>query len=652
MIIGDIEKSLIEAVSRGDLMLAACENIQTWLEAGFLPKWALRSIGELVEGEAWGELNDRFYQNLSFGTGGMRSRTIGKIVTATERGASLENLSPEYPAVGTNMLNDFNIIRTTIGLYRYCQRNLKNNEIPKLVIAYDVRYFSRHFCLLTASTWRRLGGEVCIFDGPRSTPQLSFSIRYLNATAGVVITASHNPPYDNGFKVYYKDGGQIISPHPEGIIEEIHATDLSEIQKYLKIEEEGIEVLDPVADEAYLGIVLNTILDPELIKVQRPKIVYSPLHGTGQVIGIPAMRRRGVDLSLVDEQMVMDPRFPTVASPNPENGEALSMAIKQAEKLGAEAVIATDPDGDRMGVAVRGPEGAMVLLNGNVIGALLVEYRIAKIKKLGWIPPEGTESAALIKTFVTTYLQEAIAKKHGLKVINTLTGFKWIGAKLNDYELALVEKLKAKGCHIVYKDLSSEERRKLLLENSTYFVFGGEESYGYLADDHVRDKDANAAAVQFCELVAYLKEQKISFLDYLDQIYIKYGYYREEMLNFKYDGAVGAAKIKAILKSYCENPPQMIGDMKVSSVFDFARDEIFDADNKRIPKEEFYFVNLEGGYSYAVRGSGTEPKIKVYLFAHEPVGDGDSLYEIKKIAQSKLKSLEVALAKDIEIRVN
>lgn len=645
-----MENGLREARKRGDLMLSAGENIKIWLEAGFLPEWAVDSIGELVEKGAWGELNDRFYQNLSFGTGGMRSRTIGKVVSSVEQGKRYEEKGPEYAAVGTNMLNDFNIIRSTMGLYRYCRKNLEGNETPKLVIAHDVRYFSRHFCLLTASTWRRMGGDVYIFDGPRSTPQLSFSVRYLNATAGVVITASHNPPYDNGYKVYYKDGGQVVPPHTEGIIKEVNEVNFSEIAGHLKIEEEGIEVLGSTADEAYLKIVLNTVLDEELIKVQRPKVVYTPLHGVGQVIAVPAMRKIGVELSLVEEQMVMDSRFPTVESPNPENGEALSMGMKQAEALGAEVVIATDPDGDRMGVAVRGKDGKMMLLNGNVIGSLLAEYRITKIKKLGWIPEEGTQSAALIKTFVTTNLQEAIAKKHGLKVVNTLTGFKWIGAKLNDYEMELIQKLKEQGVSVIYNDLTAEERRKLLLENSTYYVFGGEESYGYLADDHVRDKDANGAAVQFCELAAYLKEQKISFLDYLDKIYEKYGYYTEGILNFKYEGAVGAAKIKAILKSYRESPPKAIGDMKVAGMRDFAVDEIYDADNQRIPKEEFYFVYLENGYSYAVRGSGTEPKIKFYFFAYEPFKGRERLSEAKKVAETKLEYLKRELGKDVENR--
>lgn len=651
MIEENILKKVHEVAEKGDLLASARENIERWLKAEFLPQWALDSIQELIEKKAWGELNDRFYQALSFGTGGMRSRTIGKLVTKVEQGIASKDGSPEHAAVGTAMLNDFNIIRATIGLYRYCKKNLEKGEIPKLVIAHDVRHFSRHFCLLAASTWRKLGGEVDIFDGPRSTPQLSFSVRYLRATAGIVITASHNPPCDNGFKVYYTDGGQVVPPHAEGILDQINEVALSDIPSYLGIDQKGINILGKSADEAYTEVVLDTILDRELIKVQKPKIVYTPLHGTGQVIAVPAMQRCGVELSVVKEQMIMDPLFGTVNSPNPENGEAFSMGIKKAQAENADVVIATDPDGDRMGVAIRGRNGEMVLLNGNIIGSLLAEYRISKIKKLGWIPETGTHSAVLIKSFVTTNLQAAIATKHGLKVINTLTGFKWIGAKLESYELELVEKLKAKGQDLVYNELSSEERRKLLLKYSTYYVFGGEESYGYLADDRVRDKDANAASVQFCELAAYLKEQNISFLDYLDQIYLKYDYYSEEILNLKYDGAAGAAKIKAILKSYREDPPKMIGNIAVSSIEDFGRDEIFDADNKKMPKEEFYFVYLKNGYSYAVRASGTEPKIKFYFFGHERVSSNQSLQEIKKLAQTKLEQLKHDLENDAQSRI-
>lgn len=643
-------KELKDASDRGNLLPSAHDNIKLWLTSDFLPRWAISSILEMIEVDAWSELNDRFYQNLSFGTGGMRSRTIGKVVTSVERGLLSENGTPAYAAIGTNMLNDFNIIRATIGLYRYCKNNLRNDEVPGLVIAHDVRHFSRHFCLLSASTWRKMGGKVFIFDGPRSTPQLSFSVRYLGAIAGIVITASHNPPYDNGFKVYYQDGGQVVPPHSKGIIDEVNKVKLSEIAIYLQIDEEGVVVLEQTADNAYLDVVLDTVLDPELIRIQKPKVVYSPLHGVGQVIAVPAMIRAGVDLSLVESQMVMDPLFSTIDSPNPENGEALSLAIQKAEKLGADAVIATDPDGDRMGVAVRDSSGKMVLINGNSIGSLFAEYRISKIKKLGWIPQEGTQSAALIKTFVTTGLQEAIAKAHGLKVINTLTGFKWIGEKLHDYETQLLTQLDANGYAIDYNALTSDERRRLLLQYSTYYVFGGEESYGYLADDRVRDKDANAAAIQFCELVSYLKQQGVLVLDYLDQIYLKYGYYCEDVLNLKYDGAAGSEKIKTILRSYRQNPPKVIGDVLVSSIQDFGNDEFFDADMKLIPKENFYYIHLNNGCSYAVRGSGTEPKIKFYLFAREDVSQKENLSIVKRTAETKLAQLKIDLQIDTQIR--
>lgn len=643
-----ILKKLGVGLEKKDLMSSAYDNIESWLLSGFLPEWAVESIEELLEGGNWGELNDRFYRSLAFGTGGMRSRTIGKIMTTAERG--VEGGIPVHAAVGTNMLNDFNIIRATIGLYRYCKKELGDDNVPKLVIAHDVRYFSRHFCLLTASTWKKLGGEVYIFDGPRSTPQLSFSVRYLKALVGIVITASHNPFYDNGFKVYYKDGGQVVPPHAGGIMDEVNNVELSDISNFQEIDEEGINILGKEVDEAYLNAVVDTVLDIGKVRSQKPKVVYSPLHGTGQVTAVPAMRRVGVDLIVVEDQMVMDPMFSTVDSPNPESGEAFSLAIQKAQEEEADLVIATDPDGDRMGVAVRNRDGKQVLLNGNLIGSMFAEYRISKMKELGWLPQEGTLSAVVIKTFVTTALQEEIAKSHGLKLINTLTGFKWIGEKLHNYEIELLDRIRAEGIEINYDKLSAEERRRLLLKYSTYYVFGGEESYGYLADDRVRDKDANAAAVQFCELAAHIKEKGISFLDFLDQIYLKYGYYYDEVLNLKFDGAIGAERIKTILASYHQNPPKIIGDVQVISIQDFENDEIFDADFKLVPRENFYFVYLNNGCSYAVRGSGTEPKIKFYLFVREEVTSIKDLSTVSRVAKAKLDQLKIDLEKDAKNR--
>jgi len=639
----------------GALLDSTLENIKCWLNAGFLPSWAEAAIAELVDGESWEELNDRFYKQLEFGTGGMRGRTIGKIGAEPEVGECTSQGTPAHPAVGTNCLNDFNVIRATIGLYRYTKSYLqaegRGYELPRLVIAHDVRHFSRHFCELSASVWTQLGGQAFIFDGPRSTPQLSFTVRHLRATAGIVITASHNPPHDNGYKVYFEDGAQIVSPHAEGIIDEVNAVSLDELPSFFAIDLAKTMVLEASMDASYQDALRSLLLEPETLRKEAPKVVFTPIHGTGRVAAVPLMESVGVNVVSVPEQSVMDPRFPTVASPNPENSEALEMALKKADEVGAELVLATDPDADRMGVAVRGKGGEMELLNGNQIGSLLAEYRIVQLKARGILPQEGTESAALVKTFVTTPLQEAIAQAHGLKLINTLTGFKWIGEKLKIYEEELsVALLEEEGVAIDYDGCAAHKRAELLQRYSTYYVFGGEESYGTLAGDCVRDKDANAAAILFCELAAVLKSQGKSFSEFLDELYLKYGYYQEGLFTLLYEGASGAQKIKKILTSYREQPPREIGGMKVVSFEDFGRDVIHDADGKRIPPQDFYRIHLEGGYSYAVRGSGTEPKVKFYLFGNEPVAGLDQLRSARVSVSDGLSHLEKAIRVDAEER--
>ncbi len=651
-----IMETVSEARDSGLLLKTAARNLEAWAGSSFLPDWARSSIDELVTSCAWEELNDRFFKYLEFGTGGMRGRTIGRRVAQGELGTPTDAGAPEHPAVGTAVLNDFNIIRATIGLYRYCRCYLaaqsEQFETPRLVIAHDVRHFSSHFCELAASTWTRLGGLAMIFDGPRPTPQLSFSVRHLNATAGVVITASHNPPHDNGFKVYFCDGAQVVSPHAEGIIDEVYKVELDELSEFLGKQLSGVVVLPVSVDEDYLEILEENVLDRALVESNRPKVVFTPIHGTGGVMGVPALERFGIEPVLVEEQMEMDPRFPTVASPNPENAEALSLAIEKADQVGADLVVATDPDCDRMGVAVRGEDGSMVLLTGNLVGALLAEYRITTLKRLGWLPSNGTRSAALVKTFVTTPLQDTIAKTHGLKVINTLTGFKWIGEKLLRYEQSLISGLLgATGIGLDYDATLTPKRAELLQQYSTFYVFGCEESYGYLGSDRVRDKDGNAAVLMFCELAAFLNCQGKSFSEYLAEIYLRYGYFKEDQLNLYYEGALGAEKIKKILDSYRESPPEMVEDFVVTSRLDFARDEIHDEDGDQIPAQDFFFYTLDNGYSYAVRGSGTEPKIKFYLFAREDVPEPAALPEIKKRTSGTLNRIKDAIDADAAQRV-
>jgi phosphoglucomutase len=347
----------------------------------------------------------------------------------------------------------------------------------------------------------------------------------------------------------------------------------------------------------------------------------------------------------------MDPRFPTVKSPNPENGEALAMGVALAQKVGADVVLATDPDSDRMGVAIRGHDGKLKLITGNTIGSLMAEYRVRAFKAKGLIPEKGTKKACMIKTFVTTPLQADIAKAHGLKLIDTLTGFKYIGDKLNYYEQNLAKKLFEKeGLVLDYDKCSAAARRKLLLKYSTLYVFGGEESYGYLATDRVRDKDANAAAIVFCEMLASLKEQGKSIQDFIDELYVKYGYYKEELLNIYYEGASGSQKIANILASYRKHHPKEIGGRKVVKFKDFGVKTFKDADGVEIPKQDFYFVELEGGYCYAVRGSGTEPKIKFYFFGKEAVASKADLDKASAAVSATIAGLKAAVDKDARAR--
>ena len=648
--------SLIEKIesaeAAGSLLSSTVTNLKNWTSADFLPEWVGASITELVEKEEWEELNDRFYQTMAFGTGGIRGRTIGKVIASAETGTPSAQGTPEHAAVGTNVLNDFNLIRATVGMFRYVKQYLDESgrhDQPRFVIAHDVRHFSRHFCELAASTWCKLGGQALIFDGPRSTPQLSFAVRHYKATCGAVITASHNPSHDNGFKAYFEDGAQVVSPHAEGIVNLVNEVKLEELVQFLDLNLDQVIVLDSSADETYLDLLEEMVVDTEVMQKVTPKVVFSPIHGCGAISSMPVLRKLGVEVIEVPEQMEPDGRFPTVKSPNPENAEALAMAIVRANETGAEVVIATDPDADRMGVAVRDRSGEMVLLTGNQIGTLLAEYRISTLKDAEILPEDGSQNAVLIKTFVTSPMQEAVATWHGLKTINTLTGFKWLGEKLADYEAEMKAKLFEKeGLALDYDACDVWTKADLMLDYSTYFVFGGEESYGYLASDKLRDKDANAAVVMFCELAAYLKAQEMTFPEYLDSLYLLHGYYEEKTINIYFEGAAGSQKIKNILESYRSDPPKAFGDITVTGFTDFGKDEIIDADGKRIAPQDFYFLELSNGYSFAVRGSGTEPKIKFYVFGRSDVTDPEALAEVKVAAGKVMETTLAAI--DAEAR--
>ncbi len=646
-------ENILTAARSGKILPSTSENLQAWLKAG-LPAWAVESIDELVAQQAWAELNDRFYRYLEFGTGGMRGRTIGVVSTKSEAGRLGPQGTPEHAAIGSNVLNDFTLIRATIGLFRYTHAFLAKAgraELPKLVIAHDVRHFSRHFCELAASTWTRLGGTACIFEGPRSTPQLSFSVRHLKAHAGVVITASHNPPHDNGFKAYFEDGGQVVPPHDTSIVAEVNKVSLEQVGGFLDKDLKGVVMLGRAADDAYLAVAAKALLDPSVFRKTKLKVAFTNIHGTGGIASVPLLLHAGAEVHEVAEQVAFDPRFPTVKSPNPENAEALSKAVALAEEKGLDLVLATDPDCDRMGCAVRNREGKMELLTGNQIGAMIAEYRINKYKELGWIPKAGVASAVLIKTFVTSPLQDAIGHGHGVKVINTLTGFKWIAAKIRGYEEQLKARLlSTEGIALDYDATPFESRARLLQKYSTFYLFGGEESYGYLGNDYVRDKDGNAACLMLAELCAAVKARGQTVTEYLDEIYLRHGFYLEGVINIYYEGASGAAKIKRILDTYRSEPPKTFGDVSVARFQDFGREQVFDADGEKIPSQDLYFVTLSNGYSFAARGSGTEPKMKFYLFAHAKVSDAASLKTVKTQVKAELDRVRSLIEADAKKR--
>jgi phosphoglucomutase len=606
-------ETLENVLKSGKLLASAVRNIRSLLEAAPSDLYQ-RVIAELVTGEHWDELNNRFYKTLEFGTGGLRGRTIGKVVTKAERGSAGPNERPEFPCVGTNAMNFANVNRATRGLVAYAKEWHEKNKIdsrPKIVIAYDTRFFSREFCALAAKVAVEDGCDACVFDGPRSTPELSFTVRYVNATAGVVITASHNPPHDNGYKVYFADGAQVIAPHDHGIIEKVNAI-TSETYEPLPIDRQAkVITLGKDVDEAYMKRLESIVADRRVLDDARSlRLVFTPLHGTGAITLKPMLKRLGFNFEIVPEQEKSDPRFSTVKSPNPENAEALTLGVALAKKTNADIVIATDPDADRLGVAVRDAQGEMKLINGNQIGSLLSYYRLKKFFELGILNEQNRTHAVTIKTFVTTDMQKVIPESFGVRCVDTLTGFKYFGAKLEKYERALPDEIRKK-----YRQMSEEETRAARLKYSSFYVFGSEESYGYSGADFVRDKDGNAGAIMFCELAAYAKSRGQTVDQLLDQMFAEFGYFEEKNASIYFEGAEGADGIARLLESYANNPPKEIAGSEVTGITDFEKQTIRDVEGDAVPKQKMSIFELADKTRIAVRGSGTEPKIKYYIFA-------------------------------------
>ena len=625
-------KSLLNAaVENGSVSETAASHIELYLK-GTDSEVGEAAILELLEGECWQEIDDRFFKTMAFGTGGLRGRTVGKMVTKAEAGNGGPLDRPEYPCVGTASMNFFNLKRAMIGLVTYIRQSFTGDGRPSVVIGHDTRHFSRDFAEICAKVATDLGCDAFLFESERATPEISFAIRHLRADSGVCLTASHNPSHDNGFKAYIDDGGQLVEPHATGVISEVNALESENYEALPEAEQGELTVLGAELDRVYMDKLRTVLLRPDLLEGRKAKVVYTNLHGTGGVIIVPMLRELGFEVITVPEQDGGDGRFPTVDSPNPENAAALAKGIALAEEVGADAVIATDPDCDRMGVAVRNGEGEMELLTGNQIGSLMGWYRIKTMFELGWLTESNRSRAVLVKTLVTTDLQRVVAEKYGINVVDTLTGFKYIGEKLKKYEDAIPADKKGD-----YRDLSEEESRKLRLEYSKFFVFGGEESYGYLGSDFVRDKDGNASAVMFAELAAYAMSEGTTIAGLRDQVWAEFGVHLEDGKSLVMEGGEGARKIAALVKSYSENPPQEIDGSVATAVKDYAKGGFYDQEGDELPEAAMLFVDLADGRRFAVRPSGTEPKIKYYLF-----GKGDE----KAAVQSSLDSLWTSLEKD------
>lgn len=515
------------------------------------------------------EIFDRFYRELEFGTGGLRG-VIG---------------------AGTNRMNFYTVGKATQGLANFI--NKQGAAAKGVAIAFDSRRMSPEFADTAACVLAANGIKAYIFDSLRPTPELSFALRTLGCTAGIVVTASHNPPEYNGYKVYWEDGAQITAPKDAQIIGEVNAIkDYAEIKKMTTEEAKAAglyEVIGKEIDDKYMEALKKLVLHPEAIKQMASslKIVYTPLHGTGNVPVRRVLKELGFEqVTVVPEQELPDGNFPTVSYPNPEDKKAFALALDLAKKVDADLVLATDPDADRLGVYAKDTKtGEYKVFTGNMSGMLICEYEMSQKKALGILPDNG----ALVTTIVSSNMAQAVAKEYGMKFIECLTGFKYIGEQIKFFEQT----------------------------GSNEYVFGFEESYGCLVGTHARDKDAVVAVMALCEAAAYYKTQGTTLWDQMLNIYNKYGYYKEDLFTMTFKGADGAKKMQDMMDAYRKNTPKQVGAYKVLRLRDYKNDVITDLATGEtvptgLPKSNVLYFELENDAWFCVRPSGTEPKIKFY----------------------------------------
>ena len=546
-----------------------------------------KKVQNLIDNDP-NELTESFYRILEFGTGGLRG----------------------IMGVGTNRMNIYTVAMATQGLANYIKMKFADMKRPQIAIAYDCRNNSKEFAQITADVMTANGIKVFLFSALRPTPELSFAIRELQCQSGVVVTASHNPKEYNGYKVYWEDGGQIVAPHDKNIIAEVQKiTDISMVKR--KRNAKLIEMLDDSFDEIYLNKVMSLSLSPKLIKKHKNlSFVYTPIHGTGGQVMPKLFAKAGFkNFYPVEEQMVTDGNFPTVVSPNPEEKAAMTMAIEKAKAMKADIVLATDPDADRVGLAVRDDKGDFMLLNGNQTASILTYYILTRWEELGRL----TGKEFIVKTIVTSDLLLNIANKFNVKTYDVLTGFKYIADKI----------------------LNKPEEK---------FICGGEESYGFLVGDFVRDKDAIITCFMLAEATSWAAEQGKTLYQLLKEIYKEFGVYREKLVSLTKKGISGIEEIKQMMFDLRNNPPKNLLGSRVSEIRDYklgvSKDLNFGVDTIiNLPKSDVLQFFTEDGIKVSVRPSGTEPKIKFYFSMNEPLGNIGELSGVEQELDENLEQL-------------
>ncbi|MGM0497136.1 MAG: phospho-sugar mutase [Bacteroidota bacterium] len=570
-----------------DVLTQVKQKANKWLEGNY-DEATKKQVKYLMENDEQ-ELIDAFYKDLEFGTGGLRG----------------------VMGVGTNRMNIYTVGMATQGLSNYIKKKFTDLKLQKVAIAHDSRNNSRLFAEKAAEILSANGIKAYLFDKLRPTPELSFAIRHLECQAGIVITASHNPKEYNGYKVYWEDGGQIISPHDKNIINEVKKiTGIDAVN--FNGDQNLIETISREIDNIYLENIKSLSLNPEIIDKEKDlKIVYTPLHGTGVELVPKALEKFGfTNIIHVPEQDEINGDFPTVHSPNPEENAALEMAINKAEETNADLVMATDPDSDRVGIAVRTNKGKIEILDGNQAAALLVDYLISQWREKGKL--KGKEY--IVKTIVTSELLENIAEENNVETYNTLTGFKYIADKIKS------------------------------LEGEKTFIGGGEESYGYLAGEFVRDKDAVISCALLAEVTAFAKHEGNSLYDRLIDIYVEHGFYKERLLSIVKKGKEGEEEIKQMMDKFRNNPPDTINGEEIMLIHDYYKQKTDDIlsqirTNIDLPKSNVLQYVLKDGSKISIRPSGTEPKIKFYFSVNEKLDKRENFEKVDELLDNRIDNI-------------